>query len=216
MVSSLLLLSGFCSASAFCVTSKTTPNNRASKKTVSKVLVEPTYDLVNAFGSASVVATCAAALCQGLSRNVLAIGGVGCALLCNYVIEKTENVRFSFDESSFLIVKPDGSSIGEHPLFTGEYKWNLDEDVVNYGFLPSYEKALFLYLKETRTPESRRIDSPISIDRLPGQVHIFPMIGEKRQLRNGFVRGRCIEIPEHPHFEIETDPRAFVRGLALI
>lgn len=149
-------------------------------------------------------------------RNVVAVASLSTLLACGYVTAKTNNVRFNFDETEFQLVKSDGSSIGEHPIFSGEYRWGLGTDIVNYGFLPSSDIPIFLYLKENKTPPNLRIPSPIVVDNLPGQVHIFPMIGNSLQLKHGFQHAGCQELPPSAKFHLEEDPSRLIQGLQLL
>jgi hypothetical protein len=87
---------------------------------------------------------------------------------------------------------------------------------VNYKFLPSSDRPVLLYLKETKTPPSKVIPAPFVLDDLPGQVHIFPVIGNSKQLRNGFIEHGLTDISEETQMKIESDPQKLLKGLLLI
>jgi hypothetical protein len=140
-----------------------------------RAIVSPSYELGQIMGSSAVLFAAASAAAQSnvfINRSTL-IMALLCAFVTGYVVTKTDSVRFEFDDSSFAIVRPNGSSIGEHPIFGGEYRWNYDSDIINYRFLPNVNAPLFLYIKETKTPADKRIPSPILIDDLPGQVTLY-------------------------------------------
>jgi hypothetical protein len=143
------------------------------------------------------------------------------AFLTFYVSSKTDSIRFKFDEEAFSLVQKDGSSVGGNPLFpnqgdNGDYRWNY-KNIVNYCFLPRSEFPIFLYFKEVEVPENFRIEPPFYIDSIPGQVHLFPIIGNQAQLENGFKRHSCNKIVEKELvIKRQEDVKQLLKGLQLI
>ena len=105
----------------------------------------------------------------GVSASTLVL-----TFILGYVTVKTSSVKFSFDDTSFSLVKSDGSSLGQHPLWPslgerGDYRWKYKR-ILNFSLLPNADLPLFLYLKETETPDVDIIQAPFSLDKLNGQV----------------------------------------------
>lgn len=143
------------------------------------------------------------------------------AFLTFYISSKTDSVRFKFDEEAFSLVQKDGSSIGRNPLFpnqgeNGDYRWRY-KNIVNYGFLPSSEFPIVLYFKEVEIPEPVRIEPPFYIDSIPGQVHLFPVIGNVVMLDSGFKGHSCKKIVEKEVVvKRQKDFQLLMKGLQLI
>ena len=106
---------------------------------------------------------------------------------------QTTTLRFTFDDSSFSLVKADGSSTGENVVVGGANRWKYDT-FVNYAFLPSEELPILVYFRETQTPADSREEVPIVVDSADGQVHFFPAISDAQQLKQQFIKHGCARL----------------------
>lgn len=191
--------------------------SRLRRQSARCVVIDPSFSLFHDVSTASAalgVVAVATSKRRVLSR-VFTSGSFLCLFLSSYIFDKTNSVRFDFNDDNFSIRKTDGSSVGEHPLFSGTYEWNIQDDIVNFGLFP-HENSLFLYFKETKTPLDRRIEAPIVIDNTPGQVHMFPIIGEVSQIRAAFLSRGCQELPPETTIMIQRDPALFLSGLSIL
>mmetsp|Transcript_27489 Transcript_27489/g.41603 ORF Transcript_27489/g.41603 Transcript_27489/m.41603 type:complete len:208 (-) Transcript_27489:37-660(-) len=106
---------------------------------------------------------------------------------------QTTTLRFGFDDSSFSLVRSDGTSLGENVVVGGENKWDY-KSFKNYDFLPSADFPILVYFREDQTPVENREDVPISVDELEGQVHFFPAISNVQELKRGFEQHDCAHL----------------------
>lgn len=157
--------------------------------------VEPSYNLaIGAFG---------VGLVGGFLEDVRTSEGAklptaklfgGIALLFTlfsaFLAFQTTTLRFTFDDTSFSLVKSDGSSIGDNIKVGGENKWAYSS-FENWAFLPSDDVPILVYFKENQTPIENRADAPIVVDSLEGQAHFFPAISNSKQLEQGFLANGC-------------------------
>ena len=84
-----------------------------------------------------------------LSRVGYGIGAL-CALFGLFIAFQTTTLRFTFDDSSFALVKSDLSSTGENVVVGGENVWRY-ATFVNWDFFPS-ESFPILVCKHAATP----------------------------------------------------------------
>jgi hypothetical protein len=134
--------------------------------------------------------------------------------LTNYLHTKTESSRFKFTDEAFSIVRADGSSIGDNPVMGGSYEWPFS-NIVEYKVFPNERLPILLYFKENKTPADQCVAAPVSISTSPGQVHIFPIIGNADQLRTN-LQLHNVRVVDKPHWTVESNPVLFVKGLTLI
>ena len=120
-----------------------------------------------------------------------------------FIAFQTTNLRFTFDESAFALVKADLSSTGENVVVGGENRWAY-KSFVNYDFFPSESFPILVYFKETQTPEDQwnvgpgeQANSPEALAKgaVRGQVHFFPAIADTSVLKAGFVKHGCAKLP---------------------
>jgi len=130
------------------------------------------------------------------------VGGVPLAFFGLFLAFQTTTLRFTFDESSFALVKADLSSTGENVVVGGENAWRYDK-FVNWDFFPSESFPILVYFKETQTPAEfwdvgpgEQANSPEALAKgaVPGQVHFFPAIARVDQLRAGFEKYDCAKL----------------------
>ena len=135
------------------------------------------------------------------SRAGYALGAL-CAVFGLFIAFQTTTLRFTFDETSFALVKADGSSTGENVVVGGENVWRYDE-FVNWDFFPSESFPILVYFKETQTPEQfwnvgpgEQANSPEALARgaKPGQVHFFPAIARVDELKASFKTHACAKL----------------------
>lgn len=115
------------------------------------------------------------------------------AIFGTFIAFQTATLRFTFDDTSFSLIKADGASVGENIVVGGENRWKYDS-FVNYDFLPSEEFPILVYFRETQTPVSAREEAPIVVDQLEGQVHFFPAISNSGQLKRLFIEHKCAKL----------------------
>jgi hypothetical protein len=171
---------------------------RTSTRLAAVEFIDPSYNLaIGSFG----VGLVGGALedlrnADGVKLPTAKIFG-GLALLftlfAGFLTFQTTTLRFTFDETSFSLVKNDGSSIGDNIKVGGENSWKYSS-FVNYDFLPSPDFPILVYLRETQTPVENRAEVPIAIDDLVGQVHFFPAISNTQQLEQGFQDHKCAKL----------------------
>ena len=114
-------------------------------------------------------------------------------LFAGFLTIQTTTLRFTFDDTAFALVRPDGSSIGDNIKVGGENRWEYSK-FVNWSFLPNEQVPLLVYFKETQTPVESRAEAPIVVDDLEGQAHFFPVISDAKQLKEGFLLHNCAKI----------------------
>lgn len=106
---------------------------------------------------------------------------------------QTTTLRFGFDDTSFSLVKSDGTSLGENVVVGGENKWDY-KSFKNYDFLPSADFPILVYFREDQTPAENREEVPIIVDELEGQVHFFPAISNVKELKKEFEQHDCAHL----------------------
>jgi len=193
-----------------------------------KVIIDPSYELVKDAAGGAFVSCLFTLTSFNVSRantkttrvfqTVFGMAVTSLFLfLTSYIFSKIEAVRYKVDDEGIALVKADGSSLGEHPLFTGQYSWKWNE-VVNYRILGSEQNPMLLYIKEIHTPPERRIAAPFDFveDNVEGQgqTHFFPMIGSAAQLRNEIEERGCKKA--EGEFKLNENPVLFVKGLAIL
>jgi len=139
----------------------------------------PTRDTSNVFGLV-------------FSRLGYALGTLF-AIFGLFIAFQTTTLRFTFDDTSFSLVKADLSTTGENVVVGGENVWKFDT-FVNWDFLPSERFPILVYFRETQTPAAVREEVPLVVDTLAGQVHFFPAISNTQELKVGFLKHGCTKI----------------------
>lgn len=180
------------------------------------VIIDASNNLALGMGAISVAAGFTAVQ-EGKGFKVLpSLVAAVTLFLAHYLQSKTESSRFKFDDEAFSIVRVDGSSIGNNPVMGSTYEWPY-KTIVEYRIFPNERLPILLYFKENKTPADKYVVAPVSVSARPGQVHVFPIIGNAEQLR------RNLHLPVHqlsevekPEWVIETNPILFVKGLALL
>ena len=180
-------------------------------------IIDPSYDIAIATGCLS--SACCVLSLKFRKQIIAEVLTVLLTFLFGYISIKTSTVRFDFDKTNLSLVKSNGAALGESPLFPsagekGDYSWSY-ESITNYCFLPSDALPLLLYFKETELPSSFIIQPPFVIDNLPGQIHIFPMIGNFQQLSDELVKHDLRKASVH-EIKIQNEPTLFLNGLRLI
>jgi NIMA (never in mitosis gene a)-related kinase len=127
---------------------------------------------------------------KGATARLFGAGAIIFTLFGGFVAYQTSTLRFTFDDSSFALVKSDGSSIGENVVVGGENRWKYDT-FVNWDFLPSESFPILVYFKETQTPAADWVEAPIKVDDLKGQAHFFPAIANTNELKSQFIAHSC-------------------------
>jgi NIMA (never in mitosis gene a)-related kinase len=152
-------------------------------------VIDASYNLA---AGAAVVGTICGVLenFKGPTGKVFGAGAIVFTLFGGFVAFQTSNLRFKFDESSFSLVKADGSSVGENVVVGGENSWKYNT-FVNYDFLPSEDFPILVYFKETQTPSDAWVEAPIVVDNAEGQAHFFPAIANTAQLKEQFELHNC-------------------------
>jgi NIMA (never in mitosis gene a)-related kinase len=107
-----------------------------------------------------------------------------------FIAFQTTTLRFTFDDTSFALVKADGSTSGENVVVGGENRWAY-KSFTNYDFLPSESFPILVYFRETQTPVEVREEVPLVVDNAEGQVHFFPAIANSQQLKEQFEAHNC-------------------------
>ena len=130
---------------------------------------------------------------KGPTGNLFGGGAILFTLFGAFLAFQTTTLRFTFDETSFALVRGDGSSMRENVVVGGANRWAY-KSFVNWQFLPNKDFPILVYFKETQTPESDREEIPLKVDDLPGQVHFFPVIANSQQLEENFIKYNCKRI----------------------
>ena len=136
-----------------------------------------------------------------LSRLAYAIGTL-LTIFGLFIAFQTTTLRFTFDDSSFALVKADLSSTGENVVVGGENVWRYNS-FVNWDFFPSDQFPILVYFKETQTAEEfwnvgpgEQANSAEALAKgaKPGQVHFFPAIARADQLKAAFKVHDCAKL----------------------
>lgn len=189
------LASAFAPNAALFEVRPTLPSSSFSKVQVTGLdIVDPSYNLaIGSFGVGLVAGVLEDIKGPDRAKLVTAkIFGVAAllfTLFAGFLAIQTTTLRFTFDDTSFSLVRSDGSSF-DNVKVGGENKWAYSS-FQNWDFLPSQDFPILVYFKENQTPEENREEVPIVIDSLPGQVHFFPAIANSQQLEEGFRVHKC-------------------------
>ena len=163
-------------------------------------VIDPSYNL--AAGSVALGAIFGVPGSPLKSRIGAFVGGVPLALFGLFIAFQTTNLRFTFDDDSFALVKSDLSSTGENVVVGGENDWAY-KSFVNYDFFPSEGFPILVYFKETQTPEDQwnigpgeqaNSEEALAKGAKRGQVHFFPAIANVEALKKGFEVHGCAKI----------------------
>jgi len=168
---------------------------------VASMVADPSYNLAIGsliVGAAFGVPSRAPSL---LSRAAYGVGAFF-ALFGFFIAFQTTTLRFTFDDTSFALVKADLSSTGENVVVGGENVWRYDA-FVNYDFFPAEQFPILVYFKETQTPkefwnvgpgEQANSEEALANGAKPGQVHFFPAIARVDELKAGFKANGCAKL----------------------
>ena len=172
-------------------------------------VIPPSYDLALAFLAISTafVPGEAGSLAAGENPQVaktlgLAVG-LPVAIFGAFLAFQTTNLRFTFDDSAFSLVKSDLSTTGENVVVGGENRWAY-KSFVNYDVFPNKDYPVLVYFKETQTPKEfwnvgpgEQANSPEALAKgaVEGQVHFFPAIGNVDMILEGFRKNACAKLP---------------------
>jgi len=183
-------------ATARAITTTTVSNTRLH----AVEFIEPSYNLaLGSFG----VGLAAGALedvrnSEGIKLPTAKIFG-GLALLFTifaaFLTFQTTTLRFTFDDDSVALVGQDGSQIQDNIKVGGENRWKYSS-IQNWDFLPSSDFPILIYFRETQTPLEARVEAPIVVDDLEGQVHFFPAISNVEQFQKEFIKHNCAKLQE--------------------
>jgi len=136
-----------------------------------------------------------------LSRAAYSLGAL-LAAFGLFLAFQTTTLRFTFDDTTFALVKADLSSSGENVVVGGENAWRYSS-FVNWEFFPSESFPILVYFKETQTPkefwnvgpgEQANSAEALANGAKPGQVHFFPAIANVEQLKTKFVEKGCAKL----------------------
>jgi hypothetical protein len=161
-------------------------------------IIEPSYNLaVGAFG---------VGLLGGVLEDIKGRDGAKLAtakifgvaallftLFAGFLAVQTTTLRFTFDDTSFSLVRSSDGSSFDNVKVGGENKWAYSS-FQNWDFLPSQDLPILVYFKENQTPEENRAEAPIVVDTMPGQAHFFPAIANSKQLEEGFRAHTCAKV----------------------
>lgn len=163
-------------------------------------VISPSYNLaIGSLALASIFLIPGSPLKSTLSTI---LGGIPLALFGLFLAYQTTNIRFTFDEKNFSLVKADMASSGENFVVGGENVWAYDK-FVNYDIFPSRSFPILVYFKEQQTPEEswnlgpgEKANSPEAIANgaVPGQVHFFPAIANTEDIIQGFEKHNCAKL----------------------
>jgi len=171
-------------------------------------IVPPSYDLASAFIAVSTAFIPGEAGSLAVGPNPKAakvgaiVGGLPLLLFGLFLAFQTTTLRFTFDDTSFALVKSDLSSTGENVVVGGENKWEY-KSFVNYDFFPNDKFPVLVYFKETQTPkemwnigpgEQANSAEALAKGAAEGQVHFFPAIGSAKALKAGFESHDCAKL----------------------
>ena len=190
------------------------------------VIIDPSYDIAVNLG---ILASSSLLYSYVTKEKLLSLGAIRTfilSFLCVYISVKTSDVRMKFTGDTFSLVKADGNSLGQHPLWSSrphlgnkaDYVYSIDK-INSYSYLPSENSPLFLYIKEFELPPEDVIQPPfiISGEEDPTmQVHIFPMIGVKQEIEERFLSKNIRKVDASKSLRIQPDVELFLRGLQLI
>ena len=114
-------------------------------------------------------------------------------LFAVFLAVQTTTFRFTFDDTSFSLVRSSDGSSFDNVKVGGENRWAYG-NFQNWDFLPSQDLPMLVYFKETQTPLENRAEVPLVMDDRPGQVHFFPAIANTQQLEQGFRLHKCAKV----------------------
>lgn len=132
-------------------------------------------------------------------------------LLGLFLVVQTLRIRFVFDDDAFEVkTKPFDQLFSSSPLAAtgenfavgGENRWRYDS-FVNWQFFPSEDIPILVYFKETQTPEDKWAVGPgemansaeaLAKGAVKGQVHFFPCIASKDDLKEQFIAKGCAKL----------------------
>jgi len=163
-------------------------------------VVDPSYNL--ALGSLALGAVWGIPGSPLKSKWGAFLAGVPLALFGLFLAFQTTTLRFTFEDSSFALVRSDLSSTGENVVVGGENVWRYDT-FVNWDFFPSEDFPILVYFKETQTPkeywnagpgEQANSAEALAKGAKEGQVHFFPAIARVDQLKAGFEKNGCAKL----------------------
>uniref|UniRef100_A0A7S3AHK3 Uncharacterized protein n=1 Tax=Haptolina ericina TaxID=156174 RepID=A0A7S3AHK3_9EUKA len=182
------------------------PCRRSVAPSASLDVVDPSYNL--ALGSLALGAVFGLpprsvdTLFETIVSRAAYLVGTLCAAFGLFIAFQTTTLRFTFDETSFALVKADLSSTGENVVVGGENVWKYSE-FVNYDFFPSESFPILVYFKETQTPKENWNVGPgeqansaeaLAKGAKPGQVHFFPAIARVDAVKAGFQEHNCAKL----------------------
>ena len=163
-------------------------------------VIAPSYNLaIGSLALASIFLIPGSPLKSTLSTI---LGGIPLALFALFLAYQTTNIRFTFDDKNFSLVKANMESSGDNFVVGGENVWAYDK-FVNYDIFPSRSFPILVYFKEQQTPEEfwnvgpgEKANSPeaISNGAVPGQVHFFPAIANTEDIIKGFEKHNCAKL----------------------
>lgn len=163
-------------------------------------VIAPSYNLaIGSLALASIFLIPGSPLKSTLSTI---LGGIPLALFGLFLAYQTTNIRFTFDDKNFSLVKANMESSGENFVVGGENVWAYDK-FVNYDIFPSRSFPILVYFKEQQTPEENwnvgpgeKANSPEAIANgaVPGQVHFFPAIANTEDIIKGFEKHNCAKL----------------------
>lgn len=120
-------------------------------------------------------------------------------------------VRFVFDDDAFevktkafdeLFSSAPLVSTGDNFAVGGDNRWAYDS-FVNWEFFPSEALPILVYFKETQTPQDKWDVGPgemsnsaeaLARGAVKGQVHFFPCIAKKDDLKEQFIAKGCAKL----------------------
>ncbi|KAL3803079.1 hypothetical protein ACHAWO_010645 [Cyclotella atomus] len=163
-------------------------------------VIAPSYNLaIGSLALASIFLIPGSPLKSTLSTI---LGGIPLALFGLFLAYQTTNIRFTFDDKNFSLVKANMESSGENFVVGGDNVWAYDK-FVNYDIFPSRSFPILVYFKEQQTPEENwnigpgeKANSPEAIANgaVPGQVHFFPAIANTEDIIKGFEKHNCAKL----------------------
>ena len=163
-------------------------------------VIPPSYNLaIGSLALASIFLIPGSPLKSTLSTI---LGGIPLALFGLFLAYQTTNIRFTFDDQNFSLVKANMESSGENFVVGGENVWAYDK-FVNYDLFPSRNFPILVYFKEQQTPEENwnvgpgeKANSPEALANgaVPGQVHFFPAIANTEDIIKGFEKHNCAKL----------------------
>mmetsp|Transcript_105648 Transcript_105648/g.193708 ORF Transcript_105648/g.193708 Transcript_105648/m.193708 type:complete len:256 (-) Transcript_105648:45-812(-) len=176
------------------------PSSRSAAPQALLEVIPPSYNL--AAGSIALGAAFGVPGSPLKNKITAFFPGAFCALFGLFISFQTYNLRFTFDDTSFALVKSDLSTTGENVVVGGENKWAY-KSFVNYDFFPKEDFPILVYFKETQTPEDqwevgpgKQANSPEALAKgaVRGQVHFFPAIADVSALKASFAKNGCAKL----------------------